>query len=186
MLNENLNKELSKFSKGVITEAKKNLTRNNKGGGNLYESLGFDLRTHKQSFSLSFLMAEYGVFQDKGVRGKDPSKVSPNARIQGQQAPNSQYKFGSGSTGNYSQFVSSIEAWAKKKNIRFRDDKGKYKKGSYKSLAHVIAGNIYNRGLKPSLFFTKPFELKYKQLPDILIKAFGLDMDSFLKETTKK
>jgi hypothetical protein len=34
-------------------------------------------------------MEDYGVFQDKGVKGKDPSKVSKNAKIKGQQAPNS-------------------------------------------------------------------------------------------------
>ena len=49
-------------------------------------------------------MEDYGVFQDKGVKGKDPSKVSPNAKITGQQAPNSPFKFGTGKTGNYNEF----------------------------------------------------------------------------------
>jgi hypothetical protein len=60
-------------------------------------------------------MEDYGIFQDKGVKGKDPSKVSPNARITGQQAPNSPYKFGSGKTGNWKQFVASIEKVGKEK-----------------------------------------------------------------------
>lgn len=30
-------------------------------------------------------MKEYGLFHDQGVRGKDPSRVSPNAKIKGQQ-----------------------------------------------------------------------------------------------------
>ena len=74
----------------------------------------------------------------------------------------------------------------KKKNVRFRDDKGKYVKGNYKSLAYVIAGNIYNRGIKPSLFFTKPFEQGFKKLPDELLKAYGLDVEEFLKYTIKQ
>ena len=34
-------------------------------------------------------MDEYGFYQDLGVKGKNPSKVSKNAKIKGQQAPNS-------------------------------------------------------------------------------------------------
>ena len=41
-------------------------------------------------------MDEYGFYQDLGVKGKNPSKVSENAKIDGLQAPNSPYKFGSG------------------------------------------------------------------------------------------
>jgi hypothetical protein len=78
-----------------------------------------------------------------------------------------------------------LEAWAKKKNIRFRDSSGKFKKGSYKTMAHVIAGNIYNRGLKPSLFFTKPFEKHFGKLPNEVVKAYGLDVENFMKQTTR-
>jgi len=38
-------------------------------------------------------------FQDAGVKGKDPSKVSPNAKITGQQAPNSKYNLGAVALG---------------------------------------------------------------------------------------
>jgi hypothetical protein len=130
-------------------------------------------------------MEEYGLFQDKGVKGKDPSKVSPNAKIKGQQAPNSPYRFGSGSaSGKWDEFVDGIEKWAKRKNVRFRDEKGRFKKGTYKSLAYVIAGNIYNRGIKPSLFFTKPFERAFKRLDADIIKAYELDVEELLKFTT--
>ena len=51
-------------------------------------------------------MEQYGLFQDEGVKGKDPSKVSPNAKIKGQQAPNSPYRFGTGSSsGTFAQFA---------------------------------------------------------------------------------
>jgi hypothetical protein len=30
-------------------------------------------------------------------------------------------------------------------------------------------------GIKPSLFFTKPFEAAYKQLPEELVEKYGLD-----------
>tara|TARA_B110000977_G_scaffold84542_1_gene112899 strand:+ start:435 stop:995 length:561 start_codon:yes stop_codon:yes gene_type:complete len=179
----NVNKELNRFAKYVISQSRANLTRAKKGGGSLYKSLDSNVKVNKNSFELSFLMEDYGVFQDKGVKGKDPSKVSPNAKITGQQAPNSEYKFGSGKTGNYKGFVLSIEKWAKKKNIRLRDKKGKFTKGNYKTIAHIIAGNIYNRGIKPSLFFTKPFEKAFKNIDKDLIKAYKLDIETLMENS---
>jgi hypothetical protein len=123
---------------------------------------------------------------NKGVKGKDPSKVSKNAKIKGQQAPNSPYKFGSGNySGKWANFVGKLEVWAKKKNIRLRDEKGRFKRGNYKTIAQVIAGNIYNRGIKPSMFFTKPFEKAFKDLPEELILSFGLDLERFIDFTIK-
>jgi hypothetical protein len=176
----NVNEELNRFAKYVITQSKANLTRAKKGGGSLYKSLDSNVKVSKNSFELSFLMEEYGVFQDKGVKGKDPSKVSPNAKITGQQAPNSKYKFGSGKVGKYKEFVLSIEKWAKKKNVRLRDSKGRFTKGNYKTISHIIAGNIYNRGIKPSLFFTKPFEKAFKNIDKDLIKAYKLDIEQLM------
>tara|TARA_R110000803_G_scaffold85614_1_gene151924 strand:- start:98 stop:658 length:561 start_codon:yes stop_codon:yes gene_type:complete len=182
MLN-NVKEELNRFAKYVISQSKGNLTRLKKGGGNLYNSLDSNVKVSKNSFELSFLMEDYGIFQDKGVKGKDPSKVSPNAKITGQQAPNSKYKFGSGKVGNYAGFVKSIEKWAKKKNIRLRDSKGRFTKGSYKTISHIIAGNIYNRGIKPSLFFTKPFEKAFKNIDKDLIKAYRLDIETLMNNS---
>ena len=179
----NVKDELNRFAKYVISQSRANLTRAKKGGGSLYKSLDSNVKVSKNSFELTFLMEDYGVFQDKGVKGKDPSKVSPNAKITGQQAPNSEYKFGSGKTGNYKGFVLSIEKWAKKKNIRLRDKKGKFTKGNYKTIAHIIAGNIYNRGIKPSLFFTKPFEKAFKNIDKDLIKAYRLDIETLMENS---
>jgi len=182
---KNVQAELNAFAKYVISQSRANLTRAKKGGGSLYKSLDSNINVSKNSFSLEFIMEDYGIFQDKGVKGKDPSKVSPNAKITGQQAPNSKYKFGSGKTGNYRGFVLSIEKWAKKKNVRLRDKKGKFTKGNYKTIAHIIAGNIYNRGIKPSLFFTKPFEKAFKNLDKDIVKAFRLDVEALLETTVK-
>ena len=185
----NVQEELDRFAKYVISQARANLTRGSKPYGSknssrkLYDSLKSNVKVSKNSFELSFLMEQYGVFQDKGVKGKDPSKVSPNAKITGQQAPNSEYRFGSGNTGNYKDFVDSIEVWAKRKNIRLRDKKGKFTKGDYKTIARIIAGNIYNRGIKPSLFFTKPFEKAFNNIDKDLVKAYKLDIETLMKNS---
>ena len=178
---------LNKFAKYVIQQSRINLSKSKKNfSKQLYNSLDYDLNVSKNSFSLSILMEDYGLFQDKGVKGKDPSKVSKNAKIKGQQAPNSPYKFGSGNySGQWSSFVGKLEVWAKRKNIRLRDEKGRFKRGNYKTIAQVIAGNIYNRGIKPSMFFTTPFQKAFKDLPEELILSFGLDLERFIDFTIK-
>ena len=188
MKQSEVQKELERFRDYVIKEARSNLTRSQKNvSKGLYESLKGNVKAMPNSFSMDFEMNQYGQFQDKGVKGKDPSKVSKNARIKGQQAPNSPYKFGSGSaSGQWGMFVSNIQKWAQKRNIRLRDDKGKYKKGGYSTIAQIIAGNIYNRGIKPSLFFTTPFEAAFKRLPDELVEKFGLDAMNLFKQTQFK
>jgi hypothetical protein len=187
MQQSELQLELNKFRDYVISQAKANLTRDKKNTSkSLYNSIKGKAKVSPNSFELSFSMEDYGIFQDKGVKGKDPSKVSPNAKIRGQQAPNSPYRFGTGSaSGQWDQFTKSIEKWAKKRNVRFRDEKGKYKKGNYKSLSYVIANNIYARGLRPSLFFTTPFNKAFEKLPQQLVEAYGLDAIKLFNNTVK-
>ena len=57
---------------------------------------------------------------------------------------------------------------------------------SYKSMGYIIARSIYSKGLKPSLFFTKPFEKYYNQLPNELVEKYGLDMENLFNQITKE
>ena len=177
-------KALQKFRDIVVNEAKANLRAQGKdASGKLSNSIQGEVKQMPNSIGVYFNMEPYGNFQDKGVKGANPNNVSKNAKIRGQQAPNSIYRFGSGNySGTWSTFVSSLEKWAKRKNIRLRDESGKFKKGNYKTIAQVLAKNIYSRGIKPSLFFTKPFEKAFKTLPDVLIDKYGLDAEQLLNQ----
>jgi hypothetical protein len=137
---------LQKFVDGVVKQARTNLTKRKKNASKkLYNSIKGESKVYPNSIRIGFQMEDYGFFQDQGVRGKDPSKVSKNAKIKGQQAPNSRFKFGSGNyAGSWQSFVTNIEVWAKRKNIRLRDEEGKYKKGNYRTIAQIIAGNIFD------------------------------------------
>jgi len=91
----NTKKALQRFAKHVVSQSRANLTRAKKNRGKLYSSLEGKVKVSPNSFSLKLLMEDYGAYQDEGVRGKrgkDPSKVSPNAKIRGQQAPSSRFK----------------------------------------------------------------------------------------------
>ena len=175
---------LEKFKKYVIQQSRSNLSKTKKNDSSkLYNSIKGEVVTENNYSIVQFSMLDYGMYQDQGVKGADPSKVSKNAKIRGQQAPNSKFSFKTKRPPS-----DQLAAWAKRKNIRLRNEKGEFKEGNYKTIGIIIARNIWARGIKPSLFFTKPFESGYKKFIDTdLIKAFGQDVDTMidyeLKET---
>jgi hypothetical protein len=176
---EDVKKKLDEFAEFTIAKARKNLEAEGKGSGQLSKSLDYEKDVEKDAFIVTFLMEEYGMFVDKGVKGADPSKVSPNAKITGQQAPKSPFKFGSGtSKGTWKTFTQKMAEFAKSKNIRFRDKKGRFAKGGYQSMGYVIAKNIYNRGLKPTFFFDNAFDTALKKYADELLDAYALDVEN--------
>ena len=168
----NVEKELKNFAKYVVTKARINLRGSDKNSsGKLAKSLDSDVKVSKNSFQLAFLMEEYGVFQDKGVRGKSSSE----------KAPNSPFKFGSG-TGKKGGLSEGINKWVKRKRFQFRDKKsGRFL--SYDSTAFLISRSIYQKGIAPSLFFTKPFEKAFKGLNKDLVEAYKLDVEALMKNS---
>ena len=165
----NVQESLNKFAKYVVQQSRSNLTKNKKNvSKSLYDSIEYDLNVSPNSFSLSFIMDEYGMFQDKGVSGKKKKYNTP-FRYTNKMPP-----------------IKPLADWAKFKNIRLRNEKGQYEKGNYKTIGFLIARSIFNKGIKPSLFFTKPFEKAFERLPDELVKSFGLDLEDLLDFTTKR
>ncbi len=173
---------LNLFKDYVIQQSKSNLSKSKKNNTKtLYNSLKGEVVTENNYSIVGFSMDDYGMFVDKGVKGADPTKVSPNAKITGQQAPDSPFSF-----KKLKPPSKPLADWAKSKNLRLRDSKGKFKEGSYKTIGIILARNIWARGIKPTLFFTKPFEAGYKKYIDTdLIKAFGQDIDTMIDYNLK-
>tara|TARA_R100001377_G_scaffold57743_1_gene34462 strand:- start:197 stop:802 length:606 start_codon:yes stop_codon:yes gene_type:complete len=191
MLRE-LSEELRKFGSFVVQESRANLTEEGKANGALFNSLSYELsEPFKDVYDISFSAVDYANFVDQGVKGNDPSKVSPNAKITGQQAPSSPYRFGRGTySGTWDSFQGKIRAWAKQKNIRLRKYKtvdgkrvatGQFEKGNYNSIAYIISKNIFNRGIAPTMFFTKPFEKAIEIYTPLFQSAFGEDIDELIR-----
>tara|TARA_B100001093_G_scaffold12309_1_gene11412 strand:+ start:2251 stop:2841 length:591 start_codon:yes stop_codon:yes gene_type:complete len=183
---------LNIFGKTVIANSKKKLDSSSP----LARSLRYQLNESYGAIDFEFYMQQYGLFYDQGVRGKNPSKVSPNSKIKGQQGvgrdivtgqfKKSPYRFGSGrSKGTFKSFKEAMTKFARKKNIRFRNSDGTFSKGGYESMGYVIASNIYNRGLRGSLFFTDPFMKAYKNLIPALEKSLVSDIENFFDIATK-
>jgi hypothetical protein len=160
---DNTQQALEDFKKYVIQQARTNLTKGKKNvDGNLYKSLQGFVEKSPAGFRLYFEMEDYGMFQDKGVSGTKKKYNTPFS-YKSKMPP-----------------IKPLQLWAKKRNIRLRDEKGQFKKGNYKTIGFLIARSIFEKGIKPSLFFTKPFERAFKRLPEDLREAFGEDLNKLL------
>jgi hypothetical protein len=172
---EKIQKALDRFVKHVTSRAKANLTNGDRNvSKKLYNSIKGEVKVMPNSIGVYFQMEEYGEFQDQGVKGKRSSS----------RAPKSPFKFGSG-RGKKGGLTEAIEKWVKARRFQFRDKRSK-KFMSYKSTAWLITKSIYAKGLKPTLFFTKPFQEAYKNLPDELAKEYGLEVTELFKMSIKK
>ena len=168
-------KTIKRFRDYVIQQSRSNLSKSGKNSSKeLYNSLKGEVVTDKGFTIVGFQMADYGQFVDLGVKGKTSSN----------KAPNSPFKFGSG-TGRKGGLTQGINQWVKQKGFQFRDRKsGRFL--SYDSTAYLITRSIFHKGIKPSLFFTKPFEAGYKKYIDVdLLKAFGQDIETIVDYNLK-
>ena len=168
-------KTIKRFRDYVIQQSRSNLSKSGKNSSKeLYNSLKGEVVTENGYTIVGFQMADYGAFVDQGVKGKTSSN----------KAPNSPFKFGSG-TGRKGGLTKGINQWVKQKGFQFRDRKsGKFL--SYDSTAYLITRSIFHKGIKPSLFFTKPFEAGYKKYIDVdLLKAFGQDIETMVDYNLK-
>ena len=172
---KNVDEAVTKFGKYVVQQSRSNLTRDKKGGGDLYNSVSYKIEKSQDDFLLEFLMEDYGAFVDKGVKGKTSTYPETSAAL-------SKFQYGSG-TGVKGGLTKGIRKWLQKKRFQFRDKQGRFM--SYDSMTYLISRSIYNKGLKANLFFTKPFEAGIKRLPDELIKGFALDIEDNIILGTK-
>jgi len=164
----NTKESLEKFRKFVAQQSRSRLSKAKKNDSKgLYKKLDGVLKVSPNSFKLSWDLG-YGNFQDKGVSGTEKKYNTPYS-YKSKMPP-----------------IKPLAEWAQRKGIKLRDEKGKFKKGGYKTLGFLIARSIQRKGIKPSLFFTKPFEQGFKKLPDELLEAYGLDVEEFLQFTLNK
>ena len=155
---------LNNFGKFVVQQARTRLTKGKKNvSKKLYNSLDYKINDTQDSVSVIFEMEDYGKFQDQGVSGIKKKYNTPFS-----------FKSKMPPSKAFSQFVV-------RKNIKgSRDEKGRFV--SRKSLQYLIARSVYIRGIKPSMFFTKPFNQAFDKLPPELQEKFGIDIENIIFE----
>jgi hypothetical protein len=171
MKQEETKKALIELKNYVIKQSKSNLTKLGKNSSKkLYNSIDGEVEAFRNSIQIIFTMNEYGFFQDKGVSGKDKKYNTPFSYKSKMPPPK------------------AFDKWIVRKGIAPRDKNGKFI--SRKSLQFLIARSIFKKGIKPSLFFTKPFEKAIKRMPEEITAAYGLDasklIDSIMKQNFSK
>lgn len=160
---ENYEEILKKFRDRVIKQSRKNLTSLKKNASkSLYKSLDSSQQKNGKGYSVTFEMLEYGAFQDLGVSGKKKKYNTPFS-----------YK-------DKMPPASKLDKWTIRRGIAPRDAKGKFI--PRKSVNYLIARSIYIKGIKPSLFFTKPFEKAWSELPTELLEGLLKDTEIILKD----
>jgi len=171
--------ELVKFGNYVKQQAKSNLTKNKpyrkRDTDKLYNGIKYKVEETGKGARIVFSFGgaeNYWNFVDKGVKGFKSSL----------KAPMSPYKFGSGS-GKSGGLTDGIDGWVKRKRIQFRKKNGQFI--SYKSTSFLIMRSIWNKGIKTTNFFTKPFERAFKRLPDDLYAEFALRVVENIKVILK-
>jgi hypothetical protein len=75
----------------------------------------------------------------------------------------------------------AFDKWIVRKGLTPRNSAGQFT--SRKSLQFALSRFIFKNGIKPSLFFTRPFENAYKKLPQDLLEKYGLDAIKLFNET---
>lgn len=179
-------KSLTEFGKRTVKLAKINLgatrlvdgkQRRTDNSGVLRNSLDFNVRVSKSgnSFEFDFVMEDYGVFVDSGRDGTE--KKNRKGILKGE------------SNRGIGIPKQKLLSWIKSKPVRLKDLKtGKFieqTQSRINSLAFLINRKIREKGITATLFFSEPFDQEFLKLPEEVVEAFGLDVETFLEFTLK-
>lgn len=172
---------LDDFGKYIIQQSRTNLTKGGKKGTynytrELYESLKYTIEDGGDGFIVDFFMEDYGAFQDQGVKGVKSNYIQ-NKNTPFSYKPSSNLKGLEYATGIFSK-------WAKYRKMQPRDKKGRF--GTYATMGYILANSIKNKGIKATMFFSKPFDMAIERLPEELFEAFVLDVENAILLAQKR
>ena len=169
---------LENFRDYVIQQARSNLSRLQKNSSRkLYDSIQGEIKAMPNSLRLYFDMEEYGFYQDQGVMGAGGvrsttskfKKTDNKGKMWKQKGKGSPFSFKIGNKPSVKHFTQ----WANSKGLS----------------PFAVRESVFRQGISRSLFFTTPFEKAFKNLPDEMIEAYGLEaeetFDTIMKENFK-
>lgn len=137
-LDKEIQSILARAARNVIEKAKANLK-----DGELKRSIKSD----QDGSNIQIIMNEYGIYKDKGVTGANKA----NFKGKKKKIHKSKGKFKFSGSKQAIGGSKSIDKFISKRGISSRFH-------SKKQLNFLIRRSVYQHGIKPSLFLTKPFE----------------------------
>ena len=168
------NKLLKTWGKYVVQQGRSILAKQGSSKDGLYRKMKYVIqskmnRNLKGRFTggstlpqLSFVHPAYGEYVDQGVRGTNPNKED--------YVSNGKYSFRKGKKAIKVKGNSSLAAWAQKRGLN----------------KWAVAKAVHQRGIKRSLFFTKPFERRYSKYIALYHKAVADDIANNIASQIRK
>jgi hypothetical protein len=157
---------LENFRDYVIQQARSNLSKLKKNHTRkLYDSITGEIKVMPNSLRLYFDMEEYGFYQDQGVMGAGGvrsttskfKKTDNKGKMWKKKGKGSPFSFKIGNKPSVKHFTQ----WANSKGLS----------------PFAVRESVFRQGISRSLFFTTPFEKAFKNLPDEMIEAYGLEAE---------
>ena len=180
MIEDNQKRMLNSFAKDVVTLAKSNLS-SIKGPTKLEGTIKYKLEEGNGQLVVSFLMADYGTFVDKGVKGSGGEINSGKYKgtwggrryyttWQGKRK-DSPYAFGKSKNGGLTK---AIGKWIKTKGLKGRSE------------TMLITRNIYIRGIHGISFLQNALQKNVIGLREKYSIAFKEDFKETAFAVTRK
>tara|TARA_B100001175_G_scaffold317393_1_gene334114 strand:- start:2032 stop:2559 length:528 start_codon:yes stop_codon:yes gene_type:complete len=171
----NIKDTLRAFGRGVVNASRFNLANDRKNVSKaLSDSINFEvLNPEEGSYIVEFVMLTYGLFIDKGVSGVKNKINSPYS-----------YRSKGGKQGLKGMPPpSAFDKWGVVKGIAPRDEKGRFL--PRKSVNFAIARSVFENGIQPSFFFTKPFNKYFENLSKGIKDDFNTEVITIIKKLEK-
>jgi hypothetical protein len=175
MISQEKTKEaLDRFADYVIQQSRSNLTKGKiNASKDLYNSFKKNLVVSTNSIQMNIEAKGHWKFVDEGVRGaggvrKTTSRFNSRnnkGKLWEIKAKQSQYKF-----TNKKPPINEIKKWGKLGGVS----------------PYAVQTAVFHQGIKPTKFLTTPFERAFKALPDEVVEAYGLDLESFFEYTLNR
>jgi len=167
MATSNIERYLESFAKQVVVDARKNLAAS-KGDTELAKTIRYKTVSTAQGIQVQFLMAQYGDFVDKGVKGAGGIIKSGEHKgnwggrrwfinWQGKRQ-DSPFQFGSGK-GKKKGIYKGIGSFIRKKGLQPRSEGGQYM--TTVGLKIAIAKVIWVKGIHGISFFQNSLRENY-------------------------
>lgn len=139
--------------------------------GELSDSISYEIVETGGNWVINISVAEYGLYQDKGVVGVGEGAVRWNTPYQ--------YKPGIQNRPSPRHFMN----WIVRAGIAPRDNKGRFVSRS--SLAFYVAYNVHQYGITPKNWINPNGELD-KQTDELVVQVYESIWDDFEDEFYKK
>lgn len=160
---KNTEKYVKTYGSQVEQEIENRLYNQGKyASGYLYDSIEFKVKDTGKQIALTFKMASYGDYVDKGVNGTDQNRGSKYSF---------KSKDGKGSGGK-SAFITALQKWCRIKGIP-------------EGAAFPIRRKIWKMGIPATNFFTIPTTRRLKQFNENVKKNMAMDVEQMIQKEFK-